>query len=675
MRPIFLACLGYLGIVLFICSGLLADLHHRIVYFFLENMDMVQNIWHCWYTNWAFSHHLSLTRCPLINYPYGALILEEVGNNYDQVLSVPFQRLLGFPAYYNVMVILQMFFNALAGYVFIRRLCRDDWCAFFGGAAFAFNPYYLHELTVARHPPTHMYWIPLFLLFLWKTREERSWMNPLAAGVILALACWSYWFYGYFLIILTVMFLAAAAWRYLRPGAGGRVEAARRLKSFWGRILLMGGVFLAAVAPYAGFFVSQAARGQLSNAVMVRSLQQFSDKQLNDALDPASLVQAWPVLLAIALAIWLFRRRGMPWFWVSSAALFGLLSLGPVLKWGRAPLLVGGSCLGLPFQWLAAVIPYYNRLEWPSRHLAIYGLSLAVLGALALAAMRESPLRKGRGAALALGVGVSLGVVLLAWLGGPVSFPHPRVAWELKLGAGTAILLIFWAWMWGRLRLPGPYPVYRWLAGVILVAGILGTPCGLAWSSGGYPLTQLPLRTSRVLEVSPFYLKLAADSAPGALMELPLTGFSALYFQIYHHQPIAEGMRSENLDPAISGKLSENTFLQYLGALGQGLPAGEFSLRDRDEMTRLGFRFLVIRRASFPGEMPAQVEGGEEARGSQVRVPIQPVGGNVHLLNRGGVGKVSYPGLVDKLRPVLGPPVYQDRQLTVFGFRPATRAP
>jgi len=582
--PLLLATLGYVVIVVLICSGVVVDLNHRILFFFVDNLDMVQCIWHCWYTDWALAHHLPLFNSPLINYPYGSVIMTQVGNNYDQLLSVPFQRLFGFPAYYNLMVMLQMLLNALAGFLLVRHLARDNYCAFFGGAVFAFNPYYFHEITVARHPPTHMYWVPLFLLFFLKSQEEKNWYNPVLAGLLLALTCWSYWFYGYFLVIIMLILLAGDV---LMLRNLPRKEGWKSIRGALLRILVMVAAFSLAVAPFASFFLGRAFHNTLAGSVALRPLGWAALPQLSDSLTPQSLLGVAPLLLLLALVPWIFMPRKTPWAWICALVAFGILSLGPVLRSANEIPGAGSGGIALPFQWLAAVIPFYNRLSWPSRHLCVYFLCLAVLGGLALAGMRRSPSGGIRALALILLVG---GIAAASWI----------------------------------------------------------------WPGSGYPAVSLPLRTTPLGYIPPFYLAQAAQSGNHALIELPLeVDLSAMYYQIYHHRPIYQGFRRESRDNTLSHDLATNSFLRYLDAISRGQEVKPFfSSLQKDELFRLGFRYLIVRKESFARLSPTP--GG-----------VSPPGSN---------GEARYQRLIVLLETVLGKPFHQDQAMTVFALTPEALA-
>ena len=61
--------------------------------------------------------------------------------------------------------------------------------------------------------------------------------------------------------------------------------------------------------------------------------------------------------------------------------------LGPYLKWGSDPVLIGETAIALPFRWLSEAHPVFERLTWPER----WGILIAV-GLAAAAARAPRPL-------------------------------------------------------------------------------------------------------------------------------------------------------------------------------------------------------------------------------------------------------------------------------------------
>ena len=80
--------------------------------------------------------------------------------------------------------------------------------------------------------------------------------------------------------------------------------------------------------------------------------------------------------VALALAVvgaWRGRRRGETWFWVASALLFFVLTLGPNLR-------VAGHDTGIPLPFrLLEVLPFFKGNRYPSRYSVMLLLSVAPL--------------------------------------------------------------------------------------------------------------------------------------------------------------------------------------------------------------------------------------------------------------------------------------------------------
>ena len=80
--------------------------------------------------------------------------------------------------------------------------------------------------------------------------------------------------------------------------------------------------------------------------------------------------------VALALAVvgaWRGRRRGETWFWVTSALLFFVLTLGPNLR-------IAGHDTGIPLPFrLLEVLPFFKGNRYPSRYSVMLMLSVAPL--------------------------------------------------------------------------------------------------------------------------------------------------------------------------------------------------------------------------------------------------------------------------------------------------------
>jgi hypothetical protein len=80
--------------------------------------------------------------------------------------------------------------------------------------------------------------------------------------------------------------------------------------------------------------------------------------------------------VALALAIvgaWRGRRRGETWFWVTSALLFFVLTLGPNLR-------IAGHDTGIPLPFrLLEQLPFFKGNRYPSRYSVMLLLSVAPL--------------------------------------------------------------------------------------------------------------------------------------------------------------------------------------------------------------------------------------------------------------------------------------------------------
>ena len=193
-----------------------------------DGVDMYGTIWFFWWIRKTVELGISPSFTDLFFYPYGKDIFAHTGNNFvDAYLSIPLQWLFGNPRYYAVWVFTVLVGNAAAFRVLARHVLRDRLPVVAATALFTVNPYVLFELTAGR-PTQAMMWF--VLLALWGLlRAGRGWWVGPFLGVMVALAGWSYWFYGYFFAFAALWIVPVETVRRWRSPEGGRGEALRYL--------------------------------------------------------------------------------------------------------------------------------------------------------------------------------------------------------------------------------------------------------------------------------------------------------------------------------------------------------------------------------------------------------------------------------------------------------------
>lgn len=140
-------------------------------------------------------------------YPSGRNLLFNYGPPLVAILSIPFQIAFDFPACYNLFIFMLMALNGLACFILLDYIYKDTLSAFIGGMFFCINPYVSYHVEGGRPEQIAIFWIPLFILFLIKTKDEKNKIYAIMAAILLLITSLSYWYYAIFLLIFTALFI------------------------------------------------------------------------------------------------------------------------------------------------------------------------------------------------------------------------------------------------------------------------------------------------------------------------------------------------------------------------------------------------------------------------------------------------------------------------------------
>lgn len=521
----------------------------------VESVDAYGTLWFYWLVEREFPHVGRILHTDLFFFPFGKDVFADTGANVlDAVAALPFRALLGPVAGYDAFLCACLL-AAMGSFALLAREFTDDPVAVGVGAlTFAASPWALYEIAEGRPTQGILLLLPLLLRHAWRTGLRRGVRDPIAAGVLLALVGYQYWFYAIFSsIALFALGLALA----VRPAP----EAGRSLDVL-GRFALLAGLALALASPVAVPMLSAMARGEVPGFLDMERWSFLSTPLRTTAGDPVSLT-TWQPLLGAA-GTWVREDEGASWFqttqhltsWVAvGLALLGVARPG---RMGRGPLLAMAIAAGLVavgplvvvgdrylpnpvYVALVKSIPPLQRLWWPVRAYAW----LALLGSLAASAG-------------------------LAWLYGTAASTPSGIRRFVRRGPeAQGVVAVAAVILWGaHLR----------------AQGLLPFPC---WSA-----------------TAPAAYRCLASGPPGALIELP-HGFTQahLLYQTLHGRPILGGMAEATpiLEPASMRALRDgNTWLEaLLDASRSDLPPKAWSEADRLAIRDLGYRYVLLQKDAF----------------------------------------------------------------------------
>lgn len=406
----------------------------------VEYVDHYGTQWFYWYAGEILRGAQGAARTDLFFFPWGKDVYGHTGSNMlDAWLAQPLLAAFGPVLGYNAFVLCILATNAWGAARLARTWTADPLARAVVALLFTFQPYLLNELMEGRPTQGMMIFVLLFFERLLRLADTPGWKSPVLAGLWLALAGYTYWFYAIFAGAAAV---AVGLW----AAATRRPEAVRVLARFAGAGALALALVLPAVLPMLRAAATGEVPGMLDTSAWDELLAPITGEgQLvglyswqpfgaghgfwiltlagEDHFIPR--LTPLPLVLLVPLAVLVLRPGRLP-----RASLLLVAAVGTVFALG--PLVVVGG-LGVPnpvYTALLEVAPPLRRLWWPGRAFALVGL-VAPLGVIPLFdAIRSVPVR-GVVAGLfvvALGVGLTQRGLL------------PAATWDATVPAGYRCL-------------------------------------------------------------------------------------------------------------------------------------------------------------------------------------------------------------------------------------------
>ncbi len=414
--------------------------------------------WNLWWVRYAlFDLGANPFDCNYLFYPLGINLSFYTLTVLNGLLSLPLQAVAGLVPASNLLLLSSFILSGYGAFLLAQHLLsRADtgpsWRivpgraaggsapqtpsaasllpAFAAGLVYGFASSKMSYAALGQWNIASSQWIPFYVLFLFKTGEQpERWRYPLLAALFLLFQAYAELTYASFLILFTPLWAGWRAWRALRQG-----EAAQ-LPALGLRLVVIGLLFLIGLAPVLAMmvpdllaegdiFVEGAGFADVFSADLVGFLV---PTQLHPVL--GSLVErfqfhygvgqhlflGYGVLVLAALGVVTGWRRPGVRFWLLSALVFFLLTLGPSLQ-------VNGHDTGIPLPFaLVARLPFFKGNRYPSRYSVLLTLSLGMLVSYGLqSASRRIHLPRGRGAFAGGAVVLAAGLLL-----GHLSIPLP----------------------------------------------------------------------------------------------------------------------------------------------------------------------------------------------------------------------------------------------------------
>lgn len=377
-----------------------------------QETDTWQTYWHFQWTRDAFLSLQNPYFTTRLFYPEGTTLLFETMSPTNDVLGLPIQLLFGTFVTYNVLVILTFALSGYSVWLLVRYLTEDSLAAYLGGFIFAFAPYRMAQTLNHLHLISTQ-WIVFYIYFLWRALDfkpssdqasltdflKARWRYLLAAAFFVVLNVFNDWYYVFFLLIFTALFLiwrlVAQRKNWLKTLAGVSLAAGSGL--LVGVPLIIAMLIRARTAPDLAFST------ELSVGFSADLLSYFTPSVLHPWWGPgisdfaAGYMRGNPTekvvflgyvtLFLIGLALW--KKPRQAGFWLFVLVSFIVLSLGPKLHINGLVTPNGeNSSIPLPFALLNKT-PLAGFVRIPSRFGVVAALAAAVLAGLGAARFNE----------------------------------------------------------------------------------------------------------------------------------------------------------------------------------------------------------------------------------------------------------------------------------------------
>jgi hypothetical protein len=454
----------YTGLIVFIAFPALSNLSAGP--FGSLGIDRYQNLWNLWWfkrvtldapADWYFT--------PFLYHPYGTKLYLHTLSPYHLVLSLPLSLLFGNIVAYNLTFLSAFVFSAYAMFVLARYLVAEHSPAVRTGAAlvagliWSFNPYHWAIFRSEWTNLVSLQWFPFFVLCVLKLEKAATrrgvWLNAIGVGFFFLLTLLTDYYYAIYLTIFAGLYFG---WKLLAVWFGAKSERRARFTNWLKFGLRFGGSVGAALLLFSPILWQTAAE-LLSGKYTELGSPGFSSHTtdpLQFLLPPAHQpiwggdAAFWEMLgvaklnnfganityIGLGLSIaGLISRRGL-YFWVASAGVWFILSLGNILQLNG-----GNTGVGLPGNFLSR-FPPFNSIRFAERYVLLIYLTFAILAAYGLAFLATKIAKRSAGWQWVL-FGV-LGV--LFWLetapgfvASPALLRPPAFAQAIAAPAGSAV--------------------------------------------------------------------------------------------------------------------------------------------------------------------------------------------------------------------------------------------
>jgi hypothetical protein len=355
-----------------------------------------------WYTNYAMFHPeiTTLAYSNLIFYPTGIPIIPFT-SAFNQIIALLLLPICQIQVIYSLLWLLTFILAAFGTYLLVRYLTQNNYAAFLAGIIFAYTPYHLVHAQ-GHMGATTIEWIPFCALFFMKVFHEGGIKNCILAGIFYILVAMSDLQYMIFMgIFIAGLFLYehfVCLWK-------NKVVDIETHKSILIKYLIVGIIAFSIILPLTITDIQVAVSGNnflkpdpqeavtYSTDLLSFFLPSVLHPLFGGLITPVyhnftgnisenTTYIGYTVLFLSLYAAWKLRKQILVIFWMVTALLFSLFSLGPILHVNGKTIFTvfyTATTIPLPYTILSRIIPFLDNSRTPGRFFVIAALAFAVL--------------------------------------------------------------------------------------------------------------------------------------------------------------------------------------------------------------------------------------------------------------------------------------------------------
>jgi len=342
-------------------------------------VDTWQYIWTFWWDEKAKELELDSLQTNFIFYPNEIAVIPI--SPFIHSIALILLQSFNYVLTWNIIWFLGFILAGYGCFLLANYFTKNFIASLAAGIIFSFSSFHIGS-GLGHLDQSTFFWIPFFILFLFKTSRSDSLINPLLAGIFLFMATITSYYFGFMLILFSLVFFVAVFFQ--------RKEVT--IKKIFTRLLLV--YALAFVLSF--YFIFPVISLTTSDEILVkRPIQEFYANSVGpaDFLAPSSLHYfvklfdiTWvnnayisylgiTVVILSLFAIIKFRNKYAP-FWILTTGIFAILSFGPELK-------IFGELTGilLPQKLFYDTVPGWDMFRVPYRFVLLISLSTSILAA------------------------------------------------------------------------------------------------------------------------------------------------------------------------------------------------------------------------------------------------------------------------------------------------------